>query len=369
MPVAIEFELSEADKARIVEKWNLNPLKPPSIKDLLIALYGEEKVKADNLDSRTIQGRKIKEFLISKDINFRKSYLYEKKEAYILTEEEKKLIEENIRMPFPEMVKVVFKNPDQNQLTLDSRAALAYKNLISPKPVAPLEDLEDYADGKYNPPKSLSRAVVRVNKYVLDGLDAEKLTPQDKNNCFALIKYLHTYRFNSQINTYEGTDDRELFESTFIRCTYDKDDLTEEEVDQYISYSTEIVIARKTATRIEEFENIQDKELMENGRPNMALVEAIKTLSTERNASSKRQEELLKVLKVTRSDRLTKYRKEHSSLLTLISEWKNEESRLKMLALAEKRKAKFKDEVQQLDNMSEFIARIMGADPNAIINE
>ena len=60
---------------------------------------------------------------------------------------------------------------------------------------------------------------------------------------------MHTFRFNHQINNYETQNDRDLFESSFIRYTYDKPDLTQEEVDQYIVLSSEVVISANIQRR------------------------------------------------------------------------------------------------------------------------
>ena len=55
---------------------------------------------------------------------------------------------------------------------------------------------------------------------------------------------MHTFRFLHQIGTYNIETDRELFESSFVRYTWDKPDLTQEEVDQYIGWVIESMESR-----------------------------------------------------------------------------------------------------------------------------
>ena len=48
--------------------------------------------------------------------------------------------------------------------------------------------------------------------------------------------------------------------------------------------------------------------------------------------------------------------------------WKDEESRVKMLKLAELRKQSIKDEVENLSGMDEIKARIMGISEDEVLN-
>ena len=72
---------------------------------------------------------------------------------------------------------------------------------------------------------------------------------------------MHTFRFNHQINNYETQNDRDLFESSFIRYTNDKSDLTQEEVDQYIVLCTEIIISSSIQETIQMIQMQIDQEV------------------------------------------------------------------------------------------------------------
>ena len=181
---------------------------------------------------------------------------------------------------------------------------------------------------------------------------------------------MNTYRFIHQINHFGLTADRELFESSFIRYSHDKFDLTQEEVDQYIVLSTEVVIASSIQGRVEHLRTLLDDTAndTEGRRISMSLVEAISSAQTEYNQCVNRQQKLLSDLKEKRSDKLKKQFTDNASILNLIEMWKDEESRKKLIKLAELRKQSIKDEVENISSMDEVKARVMGLTEDEALN-
>lgn len=100
----------------------------------------------------------------------------------------------------------------------------------------------------------------------------------------------------------------------------------------------------------------------------MSLVEASNTARSEYNQCVTRQQKLLNDLKVKRSDRLSKLVKQNASILNLVQMWKEEESREKLIQLAEKRKKVVKKEIEKLSSIDEVKARIMGITEDEILN-
>ena len=185
-----------------------------------------------------------------------------------------------------------------------------------------------------------------------------------------MIRYLNTYRFIHQANTYEDEEGRTLFESSFVRYTYDKGDLSQEEVDQYIVLASEVVIASNIQRRVEHLQRLLDEvaQNTEGRRISMALVEAIGKAQNEYHQSVGRQNKLLSDLKEKRSDRLKNQIKENASILNLVQMWKEEESRKQLIELAELRKKLVKDEIHNLASMDEVKARIMGISEDEVLN-
>ena len=60
--------------------------------------------------------------------------------------------------------------------------------------------------------------------------------------------------------------------------------------------------------------------------------------------------------------------KENASIINLVQMWKEESSRKKMLALAELRKKTVKKEIQNLGDMDEVKARILGISEDEVID-
>ena len=86
------------------------------------------------------------------------------------------------------------------------------------------------------------------------------------------------------------------------------------------------------------------------------------------NQSVNRQHKLLGDLKEKRSDKLKNQIKENASILNLVQLWKDEESRQKLIKIAELRKKAVKDEIDRLSSMEDVKCRIMGLDKSEGLN-
>jgi len=364
-----ELKLTNEQQAAILNMWNGSPEdSAPSLLELIQKAAGFE-----DKDGRSKEGRAVKKFLASRKIKARAAHEYQTKEDIIWTEEEKEFMLNNIRTMKPmEMARYLRKD---ETITVLSKETRAVRDFLASEGVSALgsENLINHEEGSgdtYRPPKSQDRTINRINKYVNDVIDKDKLTSTIKKNIETLINYLSTYRFCHQINTYRGITDRELFESSFVRYTWDKSDLTQEEVDQYIVLSQEVVISANIQRRVERLSQLLDdaSDDSEGRRISMSLVEAINTAQTEYNQCVSRQQKLLESLKEKRSYRLSKQIKENASILNLVQMWKQEESRKSLIKLAELRKKAAEEEVDNLSSLDEIKARIMGLTKEEAIN-
>jgi hypothetical protein len=260
---------------------------------------------------------------------------------------------------------MIFSNPTLTNLHAETRAVAGYIRTLDTRVVynAPggVDDVPE--SEQYEPPKTLDKVFRCVNKYVNFTLDKDKITSNQKKGLDALINYMHTFRFIQQMNTYDSQNDRNLCEDAFVRYTYDKPDLTQEEVDQYIELANHIVQGFKVMRRSERMqialEQITgtDPDTM---KVSMGLVEAIGKASTEYHQCLQRQQKLLDDLKEKRSIRISKEIKQNASILNLVQAWKNEESRTELLRHAEKEQKMIASEIDRLSDLSELKARIFG---------
>lgn len=357
-------KLTTEQEQIILKEWNSRPDSPPSLLELIkLAFPGQD------LDGRTKEGRAVKAFLATRKIKARAAHEYQAKEKMALTNEHKQFIESNAdMMNGKEMACVIFANPELTNLHQEVRTVNEYIRTLD---LQPYEDPDEVPSSLYKPPKTFDKTVNTVNKYVNNGIDKNKITSGVQKNIDSLINYLSTYRFSHQINTYSSQTDRELFESSFIRYTHDKPDLTQEEVDQYIVLSTEVIIAASIQRRTERLQELLDAaaEDTEGRRIAMALVDAISSAQTEYNQCINRQQKLLGDLKQKRSDILKSKIKENASVLNLVQLWKEEETRKKLIQLANIRKKAVSDEVENLTGMDEIKCKIMGISKGEVLNE
>jgi hypothetical protein len=358
------FILTEEQQLKLLNEWNNRPDNPPSLVELVKLAFGRE-----DLDGRSKEGKAVKEFLASRSIKPRKSHEYQAKGLKELDNNQKEYISNNCHtMTGLEMAKILFKNETLTNLSQETRSVLEYMKVIPSNIKFNNTENEEAANGVYKPPRSEERIIAKINKYVLDGIDKTKITHAQKREINALIGYMNTHRFIHQINIYDNEPDRELFESSFIRYTYNKSDLTQEEVDQYIVLCTEVLISSNIQQTINTLQNQIDISIETDGKIPMALVEASNTARKEYNDCVNRQQKLNNDLKVKRSERLSKQVKETASIINLVQMWKEEESRAKLLKMAEIRKQVVEKEIDRLSTMDEVKCKILGISKDEILN-
>ena len=360
-----KIELTESQVENVINEWNSRPDSPPSLLELIRIAFPDE-----SFDGRSKEGRSVKDFLATRKIKARGAHEYKPKDKIELTEDHKEFIRNNASYMSPtEIARVIFTDEEITPLHQETRAVGEYAQTAD---IQPFENpREPSAIAGYKPPGTFDRTLSRVNKYIFKSLDKNKMTPKQKKDIEALTGYLNTYRFIHQINSYTVTTNRELFESSFVRYTHDKYELTQEEVDQYIVLSTEVVIASDIQARVERLQRLLDDVASdtEGRRISMSLVDAIGTSQQEYNQCINRQNKLLNDLKEKRSDKLKKQMNASASILNLVEMWKSEENRIKLVNLANLRKQVIKEEIESLTDMDEVRCKILGLTEGEVLNE
>ena len=363
----MKTELTDEQKSIITAEWNSRPDNPPALLELIKLAFPDK-----NIDGRSKEGRAVKAFLASQNLRARGAHEYQVKDEIELSDEDKEFIKNNLQtMKANEMSRYIFKNRTLGPLSKETRTVNDYIKTLEPEEEQePYQETGEIPSNEYRPPTPPNLAISKINKYVLNGVNKEKISGQRKAEINSLIEYLSTYRFIHQINSYAAQTDRDLFESSFIRYTNDKHDLSQEEVDQYIVLSCEVVIASNIQRRVQRLQELLDNvaEDTEGRRIAMSLVESISSAQTEYNQSVNRQHKLLGDLKEKRSDKLKSQIKENASILNLVQAWRDEESRQKMILLAERRKKVINEEIDKLESLDEFKGKIMGLTKNEGLN-
>ena len=157
--------------------------------------------------------------------------------------------------------------------------------------------------------------------------------------------------------------DRELFEAEFIRATWDKPDLTSDEINLYINVCVDYINLKNISSHIEKlntmFNEVEDQQDM-----TVRLAEVLKSKTDEYDKCEKRMESLIKKLNGDRSERLKNKSKENATIISLVKNFQVEDERRRMVELAEMQKKLVDEEVTRLDNMESWKARILGISKN-----
>lgn len=356
------MELTEAQKKKIIELWNLWLAEGKEIK--LIELV-QEVFDNPLLDGRAEEGKLVKKFLVENGLKF-KIQKFDKKEDVILSAAQREFIKNNCaNMSSLEITREIFKNPLLTPLSKEGRAVVDYiKKLGLPKVFD-----EEVKSEKYNIPRSIGRILPKINSYCNLNLKEDTLTDYEKKCATALLNYVALLRFVRTMETYEVLEDREMFESQFIFHTWDKPDLAGEEVQLYIDlctgYVQEVYIRRIMVLLNRRLSDITEDP---DGRASKSLADTISTKNTELKELISHRSKLIQDLIGKRSERKKQQTEENRSILSLVMAFSREEERLKILKNAERERALLKKTMDEYESMPAMIARIVGPSKDEILN-
>ena len=162
--------LTEEQKEEVLKEWEKRSDNPPSLLELIRIAYPDQP----HLDGRSKEGKAVKAFLATKEISPLASHQYQPKKIE-LTEEHKEFIRNNFQMMSSvEMARVLFKNNELTNLSAESRAVDEYVKTLNP--TIAFRPESEIPDEDYKPPKTTHAAITKINTYVLEGIDKNKIT-------------------------------------------------------------------------------------------------------------------------------------------------------------------------------------------------
>jgi hypothetical protein len=371
----LEVILFDEQKQRIRDYLKINP--DATLTQITSYAYNDE-----GIDSRTKEGRLVKRFLLDNKIEYKNKSVTQR-DRVVLTDEQKEFIKNNYKQQnYVDLAKTLFNNDRLTHVTLECREVNSYiQELQKNDPSAqrdqldntvyiPTERGDDSTSNTYFPPRRTDQTVFRINKYLNIGWSADGLKASQQKMVDMLQRYLNTFSFCYQINTYKTNNDRQLFEDSFIRYTYDKPDLSQEELDQFIVLCTEVVTAATILQQVEDLRDMLRNSTSDGEGRNikMQLNEAISNLQTEYNQCRARQQKLYKSLVDDRSKRIAQRQDENATILNLVQAWKDEERRKGIIVLAEAQKQNLHEEAKKLSSMDELKAVIRGINIDEMVH-
>jgi len=349
------MDLSEEQKQFLKE----NAAKITSLIDLTRQCFEDEK-----LDGRSKEGRAVRKFLVENSINF-KTTATSRTEDIELTQQQKDFILEQAESGLSslEIAKIIFPERNVKSLSNEQRTVLAFIRDVNPD-IIPSQD--GAALNSYISPKSLSRIIKKINDATGLDLDDAKLNRQKQVCAEKLGINLNNSRFLKIINNYLNQEDRVLFEHEFIRLTWDKPDLTADEINLYLNACKEVINLEVISSHLNKLNDMFDIA-DDQTEMSVRLAEIIKAKSGEYHQCETRIENLTKKLQGDRAERMKKNQKENASFLSIVQSFQEEEERKTMVRIAEMQKQSIKKEAERLEGMAEWKARVLGISQEDVV--
>lgn len=320
-----------------------NASKIPDLIDLTKQCFED-----DSLDGRSKEGRAVRKFLVENSIDF-KTTARAPVETIEFTKEQKDFIIQQAEegLSSLEIARIVFPSRSVRPLSNEQRAVLSQIREVNPD-ILPSQD--SGALHSYIAPKSPSRIIKKINDATGLGLDESKLNRQKQICVEKLGVNFSNSRFLKIINNYLNQEDRVLFEHEFTRLTWDKPDLTADEINLYLNVCKEVINLEVISAHLNKLNSMFD-DADEQQEMSIRLAEIIKAKSGEYHQCETRIENLTKKLQGDRSERMKKMNKENASFLSIVQLFQEEEERETMVRIAEMQKEAVKQEAERLEGM------------------
>jgi phage gpG-like protein len=310
-----------------------------------------------SLDGRSREGRAVREYMAGKDYKYQTTK-HPKVKGVNLTVEQKEFILQNADagMKAFEIATLLF---DERRITPLSKETLTVAEFISKNAPEQVHHEDTALGEKYKPVKDLGAIIEKVNACADQTFSEEKLTVQVRKSLSTLLGFLKAPRLVQTINNYTNKNHRDLFEAEFIRATWDKPDLTSDEVNLYINVCIDYVNLMNIQKAVDKlnhmFEQCEDQREM-----TVRLAELLKTKSEEYNQCEKRMESLITRLNGDRAKRVQNKHQQNASILSLVQLFQEEEEREVMVKIAEMQKELVTEEANEIESMPDWKARVLG---------
>jgi hypothetical protein len=351
-----DIELTNEQKTQITREFSRNP----DLKHITQIVFQD-----DSLDGRSKEGRAVRSFLINNNLTFTTTLVPKVEEIDLDAEQKEFLMSSNVErgMNALEITRLTFKDREIQPLSQQHRTVMEFLRRYRPEIV---DDNEMITNDKWSPPKSLSRAIKKVNDWAGQNFEEIEIQTKQKRMMEKLLFYLKSPRFVHFINQYSTIGDRDLFESEFVRTVWDKPDLTNDELNLYITVCTNYVRQKHIQQRIDKLNAMLNDT--DNERDlTMRLTEIIKATSDELNQCEKRIESLTKDLNGSRQARLKARGEQNGSIAALVEAFQEKEERDRMIMMAEMQTKLIEEEADRLESMDDYKARILGISKREIL--
>ncbi len=318
----------------------------------------------ENLTGRDKPCKLVRDFMIESGVLNKKQKNKNTVQEFSLTANHIEFIEQNIKTGISpkQITELLFNKDFQDVKSVNIFITPQYRAIhkfIKEKYPDYLVENESAVNEKYVVPRSINSVIKKVNKWCGQDIDENKLSLQHRKCLEKLLIYLSSPRFIQNYDTYRSATDKDLFEAEFVRSTWDKPDLTIDEINLYINVCMDYInlkqIDNKKNTVNEMFHDVQDQKDL-----TIRLTEILKTISEEYNQCAQRIDKSLQKLNGERAKRVEMHHQKNASIINLVELFQDEQERKMMIQIAEMQKKAVREEADKFENMSSWKARILG---------
>jgi hypothetical protein len=312
----------------------------------------------ETLDGRSQEGRAVREFLSKENLKYKTSVQERAGEVSLSKSDKEFLMSDSVKggMSALEIARLVFKDGSIPSLSMKHRCVVDFLKNFRPD-VSNANEI--ITKESWGPPNTIKKALKKVNQWCGVALIEETLPRKQHKLMEQLINHLRSPRFHHFINQYTTVADRNLFESEFVRAVWDKPDLTNDELNLYVTVCTNYVRQKHIQARIDKLNTLLNDSDSERD-VTMRLTELIKATSEELNQCEKRIESLTKDLNGSRQVRLKAKGEENGSIFALVEAFTDKEERDRMVMMAELSNKLTEEEADRLESMDDYKARVLG---------
>ena len=381
--MASHYQLSEEEKQRSLDLFKKH--------DGNLIKVIRELWNSPNEKGTTSRGRAIREFWIERGLKYRTKVKERKLTAsplpsqpIIKTTAHSDYTEKSDAKPFlsleeqdfikrhytpdltkKEVAKIIWPEESKRRKFFESQKFVLMSEFINNE-FDQINLRDEVVSEKYSAPRASTTLIRKINKIVMKEFDAEKLSMQDKKCLEKLLTYLSAPRFIQVINSYITKEARDLFESEYIRSSWDKPDLTSDELNLYINVCMDYVNLREIEIQKQKLNQMFDETEGQNDLT-MRLTEMLKTKAEEYNQCTNRIDKMLAKLNGERSKRIQNQHQRNASIISLVQLFQDEQERKLMIQMADMQKKVVYEEADKMEKMSEWKARVLGISKNDAI--
>lgn len=342
-------ELTDDQKKQILAEFK----EHPHVEYLTQMAFGDKKI-----DGRSWQGILVKKFLVEHNLRYKTTKFEKREPVRELTDDDKQYIISAIQNGdnIVDVARIVYKDDNIKRLSAEWRRVQAYCEVAG---VSSINEEDEVALGVYQAPRELARLVNIVNGALGTKIEAEKVSGKYKAYFDKLRVNLDNSKLKRILNAYESKKDRDLFVDEFVRLTFEKPDLTPDELNLYMQIVRDGISLEVLEGKINKM-NQMFMDIEEASELNQRFSENLKACVDEKNQVTKRIADTTKKLQGDRGERLKNQGKDETSFIAVVQLAQEEEGRKNMLRLAELQKATVTEEANRLENMDSWMCRIMG---------